>query len=279
MDGVEKIKEILESWSGGWGITEAQPVLGRMREEKRKKALEQMPGLSALLCCVLPYYAGEEEGNLSLYARGEDYHQVAGRYLEESCKQLEELFPGHTFRGYADISPYPEVYACARSGLGKIGQNGLLITPQWGSYVFCCLIACDLPLTGGKEPEPCRGCGLCRAACPGGALTEEGKLMESRCLSALTQSRGELSPWQEDLIARSKRIWGCDICQQVCPENKGVKTSYIAEFTENITKSIEKQDLEGLSDRAFRKKYAGKAFSFRGIKPLKRNLELKEKKE
>lgn len=279
MDGMEKIKEILESWSGGWGITDAQPVLGRMGEENRKKALEQVPGLSALLCCVLPYYAGEEEGNLSLYARGEDYHQVAGRYLEESCKQLEELFSGHTFRGYADISPYPEVYACARSGLGKIGQNGLLITPQWGSYVFCCIIACDLPLTGGEEPEPCRGCGLCRASCPGGALTEEGKLMESRCLSALTQSRRELPPWQEDLIARSKRIWGCDICQQVCPENKGVKTSYIAEFTENITKSIEKQDLEGLSDRAFRKKYAGKAFSFRGIKPLKRNLELKEKQE
>ena len=78
MDGMKKIKKILERWSGGWGITDAQPVLGRMGEENRKKALEQVPGLSALLCCVLPYYAGEEEGNLSLYARGEDYHQVAG---------------------------------------------------------------------------------------------------------------------------------------------------------------------------------------------------------
>lgn len=250
------------------------PVLARMGEQNRRQAEEQIPGLQGLLCCVFPYFNSLAPGNLSLYARGTDYHLAARNRLNRACQALEQEFPGFRFRGYADVSPFPEVYACARAGLGAIGKNGLLLTRRWGSYVFCGVVATDLPLEGGGEPRECLGCGLCRRACPGGALDETGRLDQSRCLSALTQQKGELTPEQEELILRQGMAWGCDICQRVCPANRAPERTELAEFLENIRPSLTAQELEGLSQREFRQIYGDRAFAWRGIAPLRRNLAL-----
>lgn len=259
---------------GQAGITRAEPVLKRMTPPARSQALEQVPGLAALLCCVFPYFRGLEPGNLSLYARGLDYHEVARDRLGRACRQLEQLFPGFRFRGYADISPFPEVYACGRAGLGLIGQNGLLLTRRWGSYVFCGLIATDLPLEGGREPEGCPACGLCIRACPGGALGGQGRLEPGRCLSALTQQKGQLSQWQQTLICQSGMAWGCDICQTACPYNREPEHTTLPEFLRPFPPSLTLEQLEGLSQRQFRQLYGSRAFAWRGIGPLRRNLAL-----
>lgn len=256
------------------GVAEARPVLARMGPAQRERALAEVPGLGALLCTVFPYYNGRGPGNISLYARGRDYHLVARERLEEACRRLTLRYPGFQFRAYADVSPYPEVYACARAGLGLLGQNGLLLTPRWGSYVFCGLIATDLPLAGGGEPRGCCNCGMCRGACPGGALEPGGRVAEGRCLSALTQQRGELTEEARGLIARGGMAWGCDACQTACPHNRGAARTFLAEFCNDTMDRLTEEDLEGFSDRAFRRRFAGRAFTWRGIAPLRRNLAL-----
>lgn len=265
----------LQCGAGDGAAIAAEPVLRRMAEEKRRAALGDLPGLKGLIAMVFPYYAGDLPGNLSLYARGEDYHKVLGRAMEEFCRLAAESYPYAHFRAYADISPYPEAQICARAGLGAIGQNGLLLTPRWGSYVFCGVVATDLPLKGGNEPGGCIECGKCRAACPGGALTPNG-FCEERCLSAITQKRGELALWEEQLIQKGQYVWGCDRCQQVCPYNEKAEQTSCGAFSQNLVAEINEEELAELSDRRFRKEYAGRAFSWRGIGPLKRNLKLKK---
>ncbi len=275
MEKEEKAAEILAGCCQGEAAALAPgPILARMEEKSRRRALEQVPGLKGLLCCVFPYFDNLAPGNLSIYARGMDYHLAAGRRLDRACEMLKKEFPGFNFRGYTDVSPFPEVYACARAGLGAMGKNGLLLTQRWGSYVFCGVVASDLPLEGGREPCGCEGCGLCRQACPGGALDENGRLEQGRCLSALTQQRGELTAEQQRLIGRSGMIWGCDVCQRVCPANRAPERTELPEFLEQIQATLTAEELEGLSQREFRRQYGDRAFAWRGVAPLRRNLAL-----
>ena len=265
--------------SGGpAGVVSLDRLWERMDEGQRQKALSLLPGQRTLVCTVFPYYDGAAPGNLSLYARGQDYHLVARQRLGEACARLERAFPGFRFQGYADTSPYPEVYACACAGLGVVGLNGLLLTPCWGSYVFCGVVVTDLPLEGGKEPAGCIGCGRCQDACPGGAL-HSGRLEEERCLSALTQRRGKLEPWQQELVIQGGLAWGCDRCQSVCPYNRAPEHTQLEPFRQRKRSSITLIELEGMGDRAFRRQFADRAFAWRGIAPLRRNLQLLDRRE
>ena len=98
-----------------------------------------------------------------------------------------------------------------------------------------------------------------------------------QCLSELTQRKGKLPQAVENQIRQSPTVWGCDLCQRACPWNQKAALSPLPEFREDLTPSLTLADLEGLSNKAFRKQYAHKAFAWRGIAPLKRNLELREK--
>ena len=273
MEQAEQAREILLALgAGAVGTTHAQPILSAMAVGQQEVALRALPGLCSLLCGVFPYYNDGAPGNLSLYARGQDYHKVVGTRLQEACRRLGERFPGYSFVPYVDVSPYPEVLACAWAGLGLLGQNGLLLTEKWGSYVFCGLIATDLPLPQGQPPRGCENCGRCQAACPGKAL-EKGRVEPQRCLSALSQQRGDLPAESANVLARQGMAWGCDQCQRVCPHNRAPQRSTLEEFTQDTLCSLTLDALEGLSDRAFRRLYQQRAFSWRGIAPLRRNLE------
>ncbi len=228
-------------------------------------------GVSSLLCAAFPYGPADiTPGPVSVYARGQDYHQVLRRRLEPAAAQLEKAFSGHRFTFWADASPFPEVTAAALAGLGVVGQHGLLIVPGAGSYVFLGFLATDaiLPETGGDIAR-CRGCGTCRKACPGQAL--EGRLDQQRCLSAITQKRGELSPAQAQLVAQNRALWGCDRCQLACPENQHRTVPPLPEFAPLADPAAEELQL---SDRAFRRQFAGRAFTWRGVQPLRSNFTL-----
>ena len=259
-----------------WGCADGAWLLPRMREEARAKALEQTPGFRRLLCAAFPYARGtERDGRISRYARGEDYHRAILRRLSPAAEALEALCPGAVFTPWADSSPFPEVYAAARCGMGKLGENGLLLTEAAGSYVFLGFLATNAPLpaTGG-EITPCRGCGLCEEACPGGAL-RGGTVDPEICLSALTQKRGALTPEPERLLRRGGMLWGCDRCQLCCPENHGLTAAPLPEF-DRPEPAITEADL-ALGDRAFRRRFAGRAFVWRGVQPLRRNAALLQK--
>ena len=258
---------IAQTGACAWGCVSIDRLQARMTAEAREKTAH----LRTLLCFAFPYGPAEPSpGLLSLYARGQDYHRVLEARLTPLAEALAARFPGSRFQYFADVSPFPEVYAAALAGLGKLGQNGLLIVPGAGSFVFLSFLAtdADLPETAG-EIVPCRGCGACKKACPGGALGTT--LDQSRCLSALTQQRGELTAEQAALVKAGGMLWGCDRCQLACPENTGRTVPPLPEFTP-LSDPTE-AELQ-LSDRAFRKTFAGRAFTWRGVQPLRRNCEI-----
>lgn len=253
------------------GCLAAERLRQHMSDNAWQRATATTPGLKSLLCAAFPY--GSEHiapGKLSLYARGADYHQVLRERLALVAEELSRRYPGCRFDFYADASPFPEVYAAALAGLGKLGKNGLLITEGAGSFVFLGFLATDADLSETVgDIRPCMGCGACQKACPGGALGE--CFDQSRCLSAITQQRGQLTEEQTALVKQGGMLWGCDRCQLVCPENQHRTVFALPEFLPQPDPS--ENELQ-LSDRAFRRQFAGRAFTWRGVQPLRRNFEL-----
>ena len=265
----------MRSGAAAVGFVSKEWFACRMTAEQLQQAEVILPGYTGLFCAVFPYFAGKTEGNLSLYARGQDYHTVAKSRLEQAAVWLRQEY-GCVAIPMADVSPFPEVYAAACAGLGKLGQNGLLLTADHGSFVFIGLLLTDLDRQAGAEPVPCVGCGACLHACPGNALHAGGAVDQTKCLSALTQQRGELTEAQAAAVAAHSLIWGCDCCQLVCPENQKVQATALPEFRQELLCGLTEADVS-MGDRAFRRQFAGRAFTWRGVQPLRRNLELKKK--
>ena len=262
--------------AAAWGGAAFRRLLPFLSTGALEKVETLCPRPRTVLAAAFPYFAGERPGNLSLYARGEDYHTVVVRRLNTVCEALAEQYPVESFFPSADNSPLPEREAAWLAGIGLRGASGLLILPPYGTYVFLGTIltgaALELPE---RPPAPdCPRCGACRAACPAGAMGEGGPDV-SRCLSELTQKKGALTGEEEARLKAHPLIWGCDFCQRACPFNADPALSPLPEFSTDLVDNLENADLEGLTNRTFREKYGGRAFAWRGPSPLRRNLELK----
>ncbi|MBQ6053182.1 MAG: DUF1730 domain-containing protein [Clostridia bacterium] len=222
-------------------------------------------------------YSPSPEQNICRYAALEDYHKYLPKKLEGIKKELEKLFPENIFDIYTDSSPINEKAAADISGLGIRGKNTLIITKEHGSFILLAEIISDIELPcKASEPVYCLNCGKCEKACPSGAL-KDGLINIERCVSALTQKKGALKKEEEELIIKNGLIWGCDRCQEVCPYNENAEESDFAKNSVKLTK-VTSEDIKGLSDRQFREKYAGRAFTWRGLEPIKRNIYLIENK-
>lgn len=218
------------------------------------------------LIFLAPYYSGECE-NLSRYAAARDYHIFISEVGKSVGKILEEN--GAKSAAFGDHSPIDERDAAAKSGLGIIGDNGLIINEKYGSYVFIGEVVTDAPADslGGVVPtrvEFCEHCGACAAACPRGEIGE--------CLSSLTQKKGELSERERSAILKYGMAWGCDICAEVCPHNKDAKITPIPFFKESLTRKLDTESLLSMSEEKFKER----AYSWRGKATVLRNLEILE---
>ena len=230
---------------------------------------------------LFPYFPGRdaEKGNLSLYCQGLDYHVVVPRYLEPIGEALKELIPDLSFHVYADTGPFNDRSLALRAGLGIRGVNQMLIHPKYGSYFFIACMTLSVPLTVKTVPvkeSTCLECGRCVKACPGGCLGKES-FDYTKCRSYITQKKGTLEPWEEEILQKDDLVFGCDLCQTVCPMNQNVEKTPIKEFTKDRIISLRKEDLAGLSNKTFKEKYPDRAFTWRGPGVIVRNLELLEK--
>lgn len=217
------------------------------------RAASRLPEEATTVLTVLFPYRFPDSGsprNLSRYACVPDYHIAAGTALENAAQQLKRMFPHVAFEPFIDNSPIPEVYTAALSGLGCIGDNGLLIHPQYGSYVFIGAIVTDLELPVQESPlRECLHCGACRARCPGTALSETG-VERDRCLSHISQKKGELSREEQSLLRQNGLVWGCDRCQEICPLNRTALVRPHACFSW-YAPWMTPEDLELLKDKAY----------------------------
>ena len=270
--------------AAAWGAVSFGGLLPYLGKKQREEIEALCPRPGGVFIAAFSYYAGNAPGNLALYCRGEDYHQVVTRRLEQVSTGLRERYPNNRFVSGADNSPVPERAAAVLAGLGVQGKSQLLFVPDYGSYVFLGSILTDLPLETTKpagalpicqNSSTCQSCGACQKACPGKALTEDGFILEN-CISQITQKKGDLSPEEHRLVEKHPLIWGCDICQAVCPVNRSVQETGILEFRENLLPALGAEDLDGLSNRQFRDKYGNRAFAWRGVSLLQRNLSLQE---
>jgi epoxyqueuosine reductase len=202
--------------------------------ERREDPGLSLPGARAALVVAHNYHQPDPEGVpedagrgvIARYARGRDYHKVVRKKLERVHRRLDEaLGEAVPARAYTDTGPLLERELAVRAGLGWFGRNTMLIHPRKGSYLFLGVLLLGVEVEA-DEPFRADHCGSCRAcldACPTGALlgrTEDGApVMDARlCISYLTiEHRGPIP--RELRPAIGNRVYGCDICQEVCPFN------------------------------------------------------------
>ena len=212
------------------------PRTARVREDVRRI----LPSARSVIVTATLYHtdrplsvesADEGEAIVSRYAWGDDYHLVIGRRLEAMVAWMrDESAEPFEARAYVDTGPVQERVYAQQGGLGWIGKNTCLINPEIGSWIFLSEVVCSLPL----EPDPpgfdqCGTCTLCLEACPTGALVDAGVLDATRCLSYLTIELKQAIP--EGLReALGRHVYGCDICQDVCPWNQAAPRSDAAEW-------------------------------------------------
>ncbi|WP_195940527.1 tRNA epoxyqueuosine(34) reductase QueG [Romboutsia sp. 1001713B170131_170501_G6] len=248
-----------------------EPIL-----ENRINPKNIMKDAKSIIVCAFPYHIDDEkESNLSRYCRGLDYHIVAKELLQKVCNFLDENIEGFEYKIFVDNGPLVDRELAYLSGIGYFGINNNIITDKYGSYVFIGYIinnyefSLDKPL--GKE---CMKCGKCVKYCPGNALLGNYDMNPRKCLSYITQKKEELSLEEVKAIKSSGKIFGCDICQEVCPHNKNITETNIEEFMKDLILNLDYEEIDEISNKEFKRRYGNRAFSWRGKKIIKRNIEI-----
>lgn len=225
----------------------------------------------AVLIMALPYYVKGVVPNVSRYAVARDYHVYVkdlSRRAKEACREV--------ICAAADHSPIDERHAACVSGLGVLGENGLVLHKTLGSFFFLCELYLsdfpqDIPLASKQRVAGCSSCGACRAACPTGACGGD----MTRCLSRISQKK-QLTDAEEALLRESGVIWGCDVCQEVCPYNREGKETPISFFRENLVECLDDAALEKMLESG---EFLLRAYAWRGEKVIKRNLSFAAQKQ
>lgn len=217
---------------------------------------------------------GERRGSFARASWGTDYHIILREKMNRLISCIEQEVPkqlGPRFKPMVDTGELIDVAVAQRAGLGFIGKNGLLITEEYGSYVYLGEIITNIPFEKDLPMESqCGECSKCIDFCPTGALLGDGRMNGQRCLSYQTQTRGLMPEEYREKIRTV--IYGCDICQQVCPFNQGKDTHHHKEMEPDpeIVMPLLKPLLT-ISNKEFKEKFGHLAGSWRGKKPIQRN--------
>lgn len=277
-DAVEqKEKEYVEKW-----LSEGKQ--GTMQWMERNKDKRYDPRLlsenaQSVISVASNYFPDKmlpKEGNyiVSSYAYGHDYHYIMKEKLRLLLQFIEEKTGSRKARIFVDSAPVLERYWAQKAGLGFIGKNNCLINRKSGSFFFIGQIIIDLKLQYNEESPAnfCGSCTRCIDACPTGAL-QTFELDAQKCISYLTiEFRGHEIP--ETFQGKMKnRIFGCDICQEVCPWNRHAQPHHepLFEPSEKLL-TMKKEEWETLDKPLFKTLFKHTAVERAGWKQLKRNI-------
>lgn len=194
---------------------------------------------------------------ISRYAWGErDYHKVIKKKLKSLSEEIESISPEIKIRYYIDDGPVMDKVWAVKSGIGWMGKHTNVINPEIGSYFFLATLLINIELVYDNRTEDlCRGCSLCINACPTGAIYDEYKLDANLCISYQTiENRNEIP----DEIKLSGWIFGCDICQDVCPYNhRKMFTEDINFLPKKETFNLSYDELLNLNEEDFNRTFEG----------------------
>lgn len=218
-----------------------------------------------------PSQAENRRGSFARASWGIDYHDILNQRMEALIDYLKDLFPDNHFKAMVDTGELIDVAVAERAGIGFIGRNGLIITPEFGSFVYLGEIITDIPFKPSQRiPNGCGDCDRCIRSCPTQALLGDGRMNAKRCLSYQTQTKGHLP--EEFRRKITHVIYGCDICQLTCPYNKGQDHHRHFEMEPNpdqVQPAL--KPMLSLNNKEFRRQFGALAGSWRGKKPLQRN--------
>jgi len=295
MDILKKIMEELEIPI--WGVTNSQ-VIEYRRDflEERKKANKEIEfeekeielritpnkvfeDVQEIIVIGIPYrrkfnYGKLKEvgARLDYISIGEDYHRVVDKKLDELAQKLEKEYRDFKYKKVCDTEGLLDREIAYKAGLGQFGKNSLLINSEYGSYFVIGYLLTNLKLKklekNVKEERICQGCNLCVVACPTKAINEDYTINHRDCLSYLTQSKEEIKKEHKEKFSS---IYGCSICQEVCPYNKEAKYSTEEAFNPVEDGILDIEKVFKMSKKEFLKKYDSMSGAWRGKNLLLRN--------
>jgi epoxyqueuosine reductase len=244
-----------------------------------------LPGAKSVICFLINYFPDTNQEintpKISKYAYGKDYHDVIRPKLNFILAEMKKVLGDFTGRGFVDSAPVLERSWAVLSGLGWIGKNGNLIHKKKGSFFFIATLIVDIELAYDR-PETADYCGTCTRcidACPTQAI-EPGKVVDgSKCISYFTIELKDL------LIPESMKnkfdnwMFGCDICQDVCPWNRFSSPTQISEF-QPIPEILhyKEKDWEEITEEGFKKIFSGSPLKRAKFQGIRRNLNFLKKR-
>lgn len=282
--GISKAEYISEEEKhfDNWLASGYQAGLGYMERNIEKRLNPQLlhQGTQSIISVILNYFPEKKQESkdnflISKYAYGIDYHFVLKEKLSKLATFVKEKFPGSNPRAFVDSAPILDRYWAKMAGLGWIGKNSMLINKKKGSFFFIGELLLDIELQANKtiSKSYCGTCTLCIDSCPTKAIEKPYIINSNKCISYHTIESKEDIP---DEIARKtgNRIFGCDICQDVCPWNRKVNSNRNPEF--QIKKEIKQwnqKQWKSMTQEDFSEIFKESPLKRAGFIKIKNNIE------
>ena len=247
--------------------------------DKRLDPTKLVPGAKSVVSLIYNYYPKDnltDKSNFKIakYAHGDDYHVVIKDKLKIFMEKIREEIGDVQGRVFVDSAPVMERQWAARSGIGWLGKNSLLLNKQMGSFFFLAELILDIELEQDLPMKDyCGTCTACMDACPTDAIHDPYIIDSNKCISYLTIELKESIP-TEFQDKTDGWIFGCDVCQDVCPWNRFSTPHQESRFNpQGDWPQFSDQDWKELTEEVFQKNFSKSAITRTGFKGLRRNIE------